>query len=221
MNFFGMGPLEILVIALVAFIIFGPEKLSEIMGGLGKAVREFRAMTSDLTGEFERTVNEVKAEVQATAGDLQNTTREALTVEGLNPFDQPIFGIQPAAQSHSTGTANGTGNGVSPTAAPPAALQPARSQGPAPTKTDPLADFAIFGEPIPAPVAPPAAPPAAPQSEAAPEPEPAAEVVTPEVSVETEAEAQTEAGGEGAEQQERDSVTASPNGALDPAAEAA
>ncbi|HET7034610.1 MAG TPA: twin-arginine translocase TatA/TatE family subunit [Thermomicrobiaceae bacterium] len=227
MNFFGMGPLEILAITLVAFIIFGPEKLTEIMGGLGRAVREFRAMSSDLTGEFERTISEVKetaGELKQTAGELQSTTRDALTVEGLNPFDQPVFGLQPSG-SHT--------NGASSTAAAPAALQPTRSLGAPPSKTDPLADFAAFGEP--APPRPPtmaepavATPPmpageaAAEAVETAPEPQASAGAegeTEPETSAAPEAEeASSETSPEA--QPERESVATNPNGALDPAADA-
>lgn len=136
MSFFGMGPMELLVIVTVAFIVFGPEKMTEIMGGLGRAVREFRSMTSDLTGEFERTMSEVRE----TAGDLQALTRDSLTVEGLNPFEQPS---SPAAIAAQQAIAAEGG----PPTVEPAAVRPSRSTGPAPTKADPLADFAVFGEP--------------------------------------------------------------------------
>ena len=157
MSFFGMGPMELLVIVTVAFIIFGPEKMTDIMGGLGRAVREFRAMTSDLTGEFERTVNDVRE----TAEELLSSTREALTVEGLNPFEQPTS--PGAIAAHDAIAAGNVTIGDAPTAVP-AAARPTRSLGPTPSKADPLADFAVFGEP--APVQPPAA-----------EPEPVAEPV--------------------------------------------
>ncbi|MFC1977186.1 Sec-independent protein translocase protein TatB [Chloroflexota bacterium] len=49
MGFFDMGPLEILLILIVALIIWGPEKLPEIARTLGKAVRALRKTTSDLT----------------------------------------------------------------------------------------------------------------------------------------------------------------------------
>jgi TatA/E family protein of Tat protein translocase len=173
LEFFGMGPMELLVIVTIAFIIFGPEKLTEIMGGLGRAVREFRAMTSDLTGEFERTMSEVRE----TAEELQSTTREALTVEGLNPFDQPT---SPAAiASHNAMSDNGSAPQATATA--PAVMRPARSHGPAPTKADPLADFAIFGEPAPAPT-PPVAVAAEPLADGASDAAPTGEQSEGEVS---------------------------------------
>jgi TatA/E family protein of Tat protein translocase len=71
MNVFGMGPAELLLIVVLALIVFGPGKLPEIMGQLGKAVREFQKATSELSNEFHRTlqaeVAETKAAVEATS----------------------------------------------------------------------------------------------------------------------------------------------------------
>ena len=46
MNFLGMGPMELMVILVLALIIFGPGKLPEIAGQVGKVVRDFRRTTS-------------------------------------------------------------------------------------------------------------------------------------------------------------------------------
>src|SRR5206468_5389327 len=61
MNFLGMGPLELVLIVVLALIVFGPAKLPEIMGQVGKAIGDFRRATSDLSDEFNRTI---KAELQ-------------------------------------------------------------------------------------------------------------------------------------------------------------
>ncbi len=61
MDFFGIGPLELLFIVVVAFLIFGPGKLMEIARGVGKAVREFKkyssTLTKDLRDEIEKETN--------------------------------------------------------------------------------------------------------------------------------------------------------------------
>ena len=44
-----MGPMELILILIVALIIFGPGRLPEIMGGIGRAIREFRRMSSEVT----------------------------------------------------------------------------------------------------------------------------------------------------------------------------
>ena len=44
-------PLYLVVILVVVLIIFGPGRLPELGGAVGKAMREFRKATSDLTNE--------------------------------------------------------------------------------------------------------------------------------------------------------------------------
>lgn len=58
MDFLGVGPMEVLVILLIGFIIFGPQKLPDIGKGLGKAVREFKKQSSALTKDFQEAYQE-------------------------------------------------------------------------------------------------------------------------------------------------------------------
>jgi len=60
MNVFGIGGWEIGIIAVAALLIFGPGRLPEVMGQAGKLVRDFRRMSAELTGEFEKTIAEAK-----------------------------------------------------------------------------------------------------------------------------------------------------------------
>ena len=48
MNFLGMGPLEVLVIALIAFILLGPQRMVDAARLMGKATKEVRRMTDEL-----------------------------------------------------------------------------------------------------------------------------------------------------------------------------
>lgn len=75
MNIFGLGPLEILLIVVLALIVFGPAKLPEIMGQVGKAIADFRRATSDLSDEFNRTIQAELAETRSVVED----TRSAVT----------------------------------------------------------------------------------------------------------------------------------------------
>jgi sec-independent protein translocase protein TatA len=54
MNFFNIGPVELILILVVALIVFGPGRLPEIGAGLGKALREFQLMSQGLTEELNR-----------------------------------------------------------------------------------------------------------------------------------------------------------------------
>ena len=57
MNFLGMGPMELMVILVLALIVFGPGKLPEIAGQVGRVVRDFRRTTAELSSEFNRTLS--------------------------------------------------------------------------------------------------------------------------------------------------------------------
>jgi TatA/E family protein of Tat protein translocase len=70
MNILGMGPMEILLIVVLALIVFGPAKLPEIMGQVGKAIADFRRATSELSDEFNRTI---QAEIQETKSVVEDT----------------------------------------------------------------------------------------------------------------------------------------------------
>lgn len=60
---FGIGSQEILVLLVVALVIFGANKLPEIGGGLGRAIRNFRRASSepdevDITPQKEKSSDE-------------------------------------------------------------------------------------------------------------------------------------------------------------------
>jgi Tat protein translocase TatB subunit len=54
MSIFGMGPLELGLVAAIALIVFGPEKLPELARQVGKLVGEVRRFSADATNEFQR-----------------------------------------------------------------------------------------------------------------------------------------------------------------------
>jgi sec-independent protein translocase protein TatA len=68
---FGIHWAYIILLLVVVLIIFGPGRLPELGGAVGKAMREFRKATTDIT-------NEVTAAAQAkpepTAGTTTTTT---------------------------------------------------------------------------------------------------------------------------------------------------
>ena len=44
MDFLGIGPLELIVVAIIALIVVGPERLPELAQSVGKTLRGLRAM---------------------------------------------------------------------------------------------------------------------------------------------------------------------------------
>ncbi|MCJ7521923.1 MAG: twin-arginine translocase TatA/TatE family subunit [Dehalococcoidia bacterium] len=84
MEFFGMGPLEIVIILIVGLIAVGPGKLPQLARNLAKGISAFRKATMDLTTEvskeFESLEKEekepVKQKKKVQATDKPETTEE-------------------------------------------------------------------------------------------------------------------------------------------------
>lgn len=49
MNFIGIGPMELLVIATLAFFLLGPKKMADSGKAVGKAITELRKQRDELT----------------------------------------------------------------------------------------------------------------------------------------------------------------------------
>ena len=77
---FGIGYQEMFIVLVVAMVIFGPKRLPELAGQVGRWVRDFRRMSSDLTGEFEKTFAEVDEVKKSFTRELQGIQQE---VEGI------------------------------------------------------------------------------------------------------------------------------------------
>jgi sec-independent protein translocase protein TatB len=67
MDFLGIGPFEIVLIIILAFLFFGPEKLPGIAARAGRMYRNFRQATSDITKSIS---DEISTEQKAIAEDL-------------------------------------------------------------------------------------------------------------------------------------------------------
>ncbi len=89
---FGIQPLHLVVIVIVALIIFGPSRLPEIGRGLGKALNEFRAGTKEMTEGFRDEV---------TKPSVETATASAAPVQPAPPIQpaEPAQSAQPVAMS--------------------------------------------------------------------------------------------------------------------------
>jgi sec-independent protein translocase protein TatA len=57
-----IGPLEVIVVLVIALVVFGPKRLPELGTSMGRGIREFR---SSISGKDDRS----KPELDAPAGD--------------------------------------------------------------------------------------------------------------------------------------------------------
>lgn len=71
MDFFGIGPLEIILVLIIGLIIFGPGKLPQIGRDVGKALRSFKKAASDISTEMSREMKELEEKEQNKKSDSQ------------------------------------------------------------------------------------------------------------------------------------------------------
>lgn len=89
---FNVGPMEFAVIALVALVVLGPDKLPDAARQAGKWMSEFRKITTGFQHEMRSAMNEI-----ADAGPT-------------SPTSAPTNGSSP---NGSNGSSNGSGGGPS------------------------------------------------------------------------------------------------------------
>ena len=74
-----IGPLEILVVGVLALLVFGPEKLPEMARSVGRGMTQLKKMASDAKAEFDSGLDhpsdeETKAPAPAAAQPAPTTT---------------------------------------------------------------------------------------------------------------------------------------------------
>ena len=74
MNILDMGMMEIGLILLVALLIFGPGSIPKVASQLGKAVRAFRKITTDLSKDFAKALDTEEKETKTTRQTVEKTT---------------------------------------------------------------------------------------------------------------------------------------------------
>lgn len=74
---FGLGAMEILIILVIAFLLFGPKELPEIGKQVGKAVKGFKETTEDLRQSVEPEINMITQELKSVEQDLESSIKEA------------------------------------------------------------------------------------------------------------------------------------------------
>ena len=148
---FGIGPTELIVILVIGLIVLGPERLPQVAGQVGKAIRDFRRMSDDVTSEFQRTI-QFDELTGAAANDAAPPVLAAETIE---------------ATAAPNGAADGASNGYTfnlapqvipaeePSTAPPAipvSADPTEEMPvaalPVATKADPYAGASLLDEPL-------------------------------------------------------------------------
>ena len=86
---FGIGPLEVLAVAILVLLVFGPERVPGLMRDLGKNVRKLRqyyvAFSTELKKEMEPFQEDIKGIQEAAQGLREDLAaiREAADIRGM------------------------------------------------------------------------------------------------------------------------------------------
>ncbi|MFP4085468.1 MAG: twin-arginine translocase TatA/TatE family subunit [Desulfobacteraceae bacterium] len=73
---FGLGPTELIIIAIIVLLIFGAKRLPDVGKGLGGAIREFKNVKKELSSEPESQPKE-EAGAKSSQPDKAPSTIEA------------------------------------------------------------------------------------------------------------------------------------------------
>jgi sec-independent protein translocase protein TatA len=81
-------PIWIIAILVVVLIIFGPGRLPELGAGIGKAMREFRKATSEMTAEVTNATQPAPAPPPAATPPAAPAPTESTPAQGSEPASQ-------------------------------------------------------------------------------------------------------------------------------------
>jgi Tat protein translocase TatB subunit len=139
MDFLGIGPLELIVVLIIAFVVVGPERLPELARSIGKTLSDVRALSQGLTNEWQREIDSLsKTETgqglqealtrpfKEAQADLEQAFTEPLgrTGEGLQetltkPFKDAKADLEQALGPSPASSSDGTAEPASLEASPP------------------------------------------------------------------------------------------------------
>ena len=99
MDFLGIGPLEIALVVLIAFIVLGPERIPGVMRQLGTWTRQLRETVNNLTRDYNADIQQLTGEITALQDEIRSIQRDlgGIATGFLSPTFPPQ---QPPAPSN-------------------------------------------------------------------------------------------------------------------------
>jgi TatA/E family protein of Tat protein translocase len=97
--FFDVSGGELLVIVLVVFLVFGPQKMPEIARKLGRAMNQVKKASSDLTREFREETSGIRSEIMSAQNQVRDEIASAnqeihktraRVISNLSVKDEPV-----------------------------------------------------------------------------------------------------------------------------------
>ena len=76
MEVFGIGPLEIALVVLIAFIVLGPDRIPGTMRQLGKWTRQLRETVNNITRDYNTEIRELTGEITTLQEEIRSIQRD-------------------------------------------------------------------------------------------------------------------------------------------------
>jgi TatA/E family protein of Tat protein translocase len=139
-NILGIGPLELVVILIVALAVFGPDRLPQIGSKLGRAMKDMRRATRAFSREIDQAraaiegqTNEVSQPLQDAGASLKEiaTAAQAFRNPGQALRQSIMKELKPGEPAPDAQAANAAAAAAAPAAAPAAANPAAAAESPA------------------------------------------------------------------------------------------
>lgn len=99
---FGLQPIHIVIIVVLAVLLFGPKKLPEFGKSLGRSIREFKSASKDITDDFKSAVSEEgedAAKKEAAKKEAPKVEPAAPTQASQSSNGQPVAQAEPVASA--------------------------------------------------------------------------------------------------------------------------
>jgi sec-independent protein translocase protein TatA len=97
-----IGPVELIIVLVIALLVLGPGKLPEVGSAFGKTIREFKKASSDITDSTSLTTAPAPAAAMpaaapaAVAAPAPNTLSQATAPNTLSDLSEPALKGTPA-----------------------------------------------------------------------------------------------------------------------------
>ncbi len=105
MEVFGIGPLEIALVVLIAFIVLGPDRIPGTMRQLGKWTRQLRETVNNITRDYNTEIRELTGEITALQDEIRSIQRDLGSIATgfmtttVPPADRPTSRSNTAASA--------------------------------------------------------------------------------------------------------------------------
>jgi sec-independent protein translocase protein TatA len=98
---FNVGPVELIIVLVIALLVIGPRRLPEMGNAVGKTIREFRNASSDISEATSLETESKPAATPASAAPAAAPTQAAEAPATETPPDEPPPAAAPAESKSS------------------------------------------------------------------------------------------------------------------------